>query len=56
MSQQAVARALGDVSQASISHWELDRFDPGEAMLARIAAATGAPAAWLQPGGRPRAA
>jgi DNA-binding transcriptional regulator YiaG len=50
MSQQAVARALGDVSQASISHWELDRFNPGEAVLARIAAATGAPVTWLLPG------
>lgn len=56
MSQRAVARALGDVSQASVSHWELDRFDPGEAMLARIAAATGAPSAWLLPGERSRAA
>lgn len=49
MSQQALAAAVG-VSQASISYWELDRFDPGEVMLARIADATGAPVVWLLPG------
>jgi DNA-binding XRE family transcriptional regulator len=48
MSQRAIADAVG-VSQASISHWELDRFDPGPAVLYEIAVATGAPVSWLLP-------
>jgi DNA-binding transcriptional regulator YiaG len=49
MSQQALAAALG-VTQATISHWESDRFNPGAAMLLEVAAAAGAPASWLLPG------
>ncbi len=49
MTQRALAAALG-TSQSNVSAWEQGKYGSGPDLLARVAAATGAPAAWLLPG------